>query len=172
MLKTFLLLSAAILLGAAQSPNPTPVQETKQQQASPAANLVTNPAKPTAATLERARKLYQVDCAMCHGDNGNGKTDLGKDMQLTLPDWTDPKTLANELDQSLFNAIRNGRGKMPSEAEGRASDTAVWDLILYIRGMSKGHAAAPDNQPAAPDNQPAAPEKPDNQPATPDKPNN
>jgi cytochrome c len=165
MLKTFLLLSAAILSGAAQSPSPTPVQETKQQEAAPAANLVTNPVKPTAASLERAKKLYAVDCAMCHGDNGNGKTDLGNDMQLTLPDWTNPASLAKELDQSLFNAIRNGKGKMPSEAEGRASDTAVWDLILYIRGMSKGHAAAQDNQPAAS-------EKPDNQPAAPDKPNN
>ena len=168
MLKTFLLLSAAILLGSAQSSNPTPVQETKQQEAAPAANLVTNPVKPTAASHERAKKLYQVDCAMCHGDNGNGKTDLGKDMQLALPDWTNPAALATALDQSLFNAIRNGQGKMPSEAEGRASDTAVWDLILYIRGMSKGHAAAPDK----PDNQPAAPEKPDNQPSAPDKPNN
>jgi len=168
MLKTFLLLSAAILSGAAQSPSPTPVQETKQQEAAPAANLVTNPMKPTAATLERAKKLYQVDCAMCHGNNGNGKTDLANDMQLTLPDWTNPASLSDKLDQSLFNAIRNGKGKMPSEAEGRASDTAVWDLILYIRGMSKGHAAEPDK----PENQPAAPEKPDNQPTTPDKPNN
>jgi cytochrome c len=67
--------------------------------------------KPTAASLERAKKLYQVDCAMCHGDNGDGKTDLAKDMQLSLPDWTNPATLAGKLDQSLFNAIRNGKGK-------------------------------------------------------------
>ena len=75
--------------------------------------------------------------------------------------------MANELDQALFNAIRNGKGKMPPEAEGRARTTEVWNLIIYIRGMSKGHAAAADNRPenqrgASPRH--AAPEKPDNQP--------
>jgi hypothetical protein len=88
-------------------------------------------------------------------------------MQLSLPDWTNPATLANKLDQSLFNAIRNGKGSMPSEVEGRANDTDVWNLIHYIRGMSKGHAAAPVN----PDGQPVAPVKPDSQPVEPVKPN-
>jgi cytochrome c len=122
------------------------------------APVAANPVKPTGASLERAKKLYQVDCAMCHGDNGDGKTDLAKDMQLTLPDWTKPASLSGKLDQSLFNAIRNGKDKMPPEAEGRASDTDVWNLIHYIREMSKGHAAAPVN----PDNQPVEPVKPNN----------
>jgi hypothetical protein len=87
---------------------------------------------------------------------------------LTLPDWTNPASLSGKLDQSLFNAIRNGKGKMPSEEEGRASDIEVWNLIHYVRGMSKGHAASPSK----PDNQPAAADKPDNQPVEPVKPNN
>jgi mono/diheme cytochrome c family protein len=163
MLNNFLLFSAAILFWVAPSFGPT-FAEGRPLQDAPAS---TNPVKPTAASLERAKKLYQVDCAMCHGDNGNGKTDLGKDMQLSLPDWTNPATLANKLDQSLFNAIRNGKGSMPSEVEGRANDTDVWNLIHYIRGMSKGHAAAPVN----PDGQPVAPVKPDSQPVEPVKPN-
>jgi hypothetical protein len=32
---------------------------------------------------------------------------------------------------------------MPSEVEGRAKDTEVWNLILYIRGMAKQQPAAP-----------------------------
>ena len=126
MLKTFLLLSAAILFGVAPAPAPSG----------------TNPVKPTAASRERAKKLYEMDCAMCHGANGDGKTDLANDMQLTLGDWIDPKTLADKPDEDLFNAIRNG--KMPPEAEGRAKNDDVWNLILYIRGMSKGQPAAPD----------------------------
>jgi hypothetical protein len=38
----------------------------------------------------------------------------------------------------LFNTIRNGKDKMPPEEVGRASDTDVWNLIIYIRGLSKG----------------------------------
>jgi mono/diheme cytochrome c family protein len=156
MLKNFLLLSAAILFGIAPSSGPT-FAEGRMPQDTPAP-AATNPVKPTAASLEKAKKLYKIDCAMCHGENGNGKTDLGKDMQLTLPDWTNPASLAGKLDQSLFNAIRNGKGSMPSEAEGRASDAEVWNLIHYIRGMSKGRAT----EPIIPDNQSAAPAKSNN----------
>ncbi len=154
MLKSYLLFSTAILFGIAFASRPT-FAEGRIPQDTPAA---TNPVKPTAASLEQAKKLYQIDCAMCHGDKGDGKTDLGKEMQLTLPDWTNPASLSGKLDQSLFNAIRNGMGKMPSEAEGRASDTEVWNLIHYIRGMSKGHAATP----IEPDKQPVEPAKPTN----------
>jgi len=143
MLKNFMLLSAAILFGIAPSSGPT-FAEGRMPQDAPAPAAI-NPVKPTAASLEKAKKLYLVDCAMCHGSDGNGKTDLAKDMKLTLPDWTNPATLAGQLDQSLFNAIRNGKGNMPSEEVGRASDTDVWNLILYIRGMSKGQTAAPAN---------------------------
>ena len=85
---------------------------------------------------------------MCHGDNGNGQTDLAKDMQLKLQNWTDPNALAGKTDQELFNVIRNGMDKMPPEAVGRAKDNEVWNLIIYIRKMSQSPAAAP----AAPSN--------------------
>jgi cytochrome c len=114
--------------------------------------------KPTAAGLERAKKLYAMDCALCHGDDGNGKTDLATSMQVTLSDWTDPKSLADKPDQELFNDIRKGKGeKMPPEDAGRAKDDDVWNLIHYIRGLSKGQHAAPAAAPAPTDPAPAAP---------------
>ncbi len=79
---------------------------------------------------------------MCHGDHGNGKTDLAQSMGLTLADWTDPKALQNHSDGELFNAIRKGTEKMPAEDSGRAKDDLVWNLIIYIRSFSKGQAAA------------------------------
>src|SRR5271168_4540252 len=56
---------------------------------------------PAAESLAKAKKLYAIDCAMCHGDNGNGQTDLAKDMELKLLDWTDPKSLSDKSDQDL-----------------------------------------------------------------------
>jgi mono/diheme cytochrome c family protein len=149
MLKPFLPLSAAILFMVTPFPNPTLAASGSPQD--------NNPVKPSAAAREKARKLYGVDCAMCHGDNGNGKTDLATSMQLTLADWTDPKSLAKVPDKELFDAIRKGKGeKMPPEDESRAKDEDVWALIAYIRGFSKGQPSAPE--PAAPaDAAPAAP---------------
>lgn len=102
-----------------------------------------NPVKPTAESQAKAKSLYQMDCALCHADNGSGKTDLASSMSMTMDDWTDPKTLSGKQDGELFSIIRNGKDKMPPEADGRAKDSEVWNLIIYVRAFSKGHQAAP-----------------------------
>jgi mono/diheme cytochrome c family protein len=91
----------------------------------------------------RAKKIYEVDCALCHGATGDGKTDLAKDMQLNLSDFSDPKTLESKTDQQLFDLIRKGKDKMPGEDESRAKNDEVKAIIQYIRSMSKDHPAAP-----------------------------
>ncbi|MGD0740081.1 MAG: cytochrome c [Terracidiphilus sp.] len=107
-----------------------------------------NPVKPTAESQAHAKMLYARDCALCHGDIGNGKNT----MDIVVEDWTNPSTLANKPDSDLFNTIRNGKDKMPPEEVGRASDTDVWNLIIYIRGLSKGQPQAPVPAPAPPTN--------------------
>jgi cytochrome c len=153
MLKPFLLLSVVALVVFA----PLAVPALPPQEAAPAASK--NPVKPTAASQEKAKKLYAMDCALCHGQTGDGKTDLAKDMQLTMSDWTDPKSLSDRLDQELFNVIRHGKGKMPAEEVGRAKDDEVWNLIIYIRTFAKAQPAAPA-PPAAPVAAPAPPPAP------------
>jgi cytochrome c len=148
LLKPNLLFSAAILLAIGATPASTIVLGASPQQPDS-----TNPVKPTPGSLAQAKTVYGRDCALCHGENGDGKSDLAKDMQLTLMDWTDPKSLGNRSDKELFHVIRMGKNKMPAEEEGRAKDSEVWNLIIYIRGFSKGHtASSPDAVPP-----PAAP---------------
>ncbi len=152
MLKSFLLFFAVLLIAVAAVPllsrgaqqtAPAPALTQEAPVAPAPAVPVRNPVKPTAESQAKAKSLYQIDCAMCHGDNGNGKTDLATSMSLTLADWSDPKSLADKQDGELFNIIRNGKGeKMPPEAEGRAKDSEVWNLIIYIRSFSKPQAQA------------------------------
>ncbi|MGA2909517.1 MAG: cytochrome c [Terracidiphilus sp.] len=156
MLKSFLLFFAVALLAiaclplqgrspqqTAPAPAPAPALAPPQTVTPAPAAAVKNPVKPTAESQAKAKSLYQIDCAMCHGDNGNGKTDLATSMQMTLDDWTNPATLGNKEDWALFNVIRAGKDKMPPETDGRASDTMVWNLVIYIRGFSKGQPPAP-----------------------------
>ncbi|MGC1424786.1 MAG: cytochrome c [Terracidiphilus sp.] len=150
MLKSFLLFAAVVLLVLASASAPArPPQESQ----TPAAK------KATPDAMAKAKKVYQLDCAMCHGSNGDGKTDLAKDMQLTLLDWSDPKALAGKSDQQLFEAIRKGSGKMPPEDDARAKNDEVHDLVIYIRKFAKdqpaGTAPATDQPAATP--APAAP---------------
>jgi mono/diheme cytochrome c family protein len=143
MLKSLLLASAAMLFVAAPA--------SSVGQAAPPAKT---PAK-SAADMSKGKKLFTMDCAVCHGDNGNGKTDLAKDMQLTLLDWTDPSSLSSKSDKELFDLIRAGKGKMPPEDAGRAKDDEIRDVIQYIRDLPKTQSAAP-----APAEAPAAPAGP------------
>lgn len=140
MLKSFLPFSAVLFFAF----TPTLSQGARPQDATPApasAPNATNPVKPTAESQAKAKSLYSIDCSMCHADNGNGQSDVAKGMGLTMPDFTNAKTLSTLQDSQLFEIIRNGKDKMPPEAAGRANDTMVWNLIIYMRGMSKPQSA-------------------------------
>jgi len=142
MLKPLLLLSAACLFVL----SPALMQASGSQDAAPAPAAshagAPNPIKPTAEGQTKAKTLFEIDCAMCHGENGNGKTDLAKSMGLTIVDFTDAKVMSAKTDGDLFDIIRNGKDKMPPEASGRANDNTVWNLIIFIRKMSNAPAAA------------------------------
>lgn len=144
MLKPVFLVSAAALVAFA----PFSMAAAPPQDSATAASKV----KITTESQAKAKKLYNIDCALCHGATGDGKTDVAKDMQLTMTDWTDVKSLAGQPDQELFNVIRKGKGKMPAEDVGRAKDDEIWNLIVYIRSFGKDQPAAP----AAPAPAPAA----------------
>lgn len=135
MLKALMLLCAVTLVVLV--PSSTPASPPIQSAAAK------NAPKPASDPAARGKALYQRDCALCHGDTGDGKTDLAKDMQLTMSDWTDPKSLATQTDQQLFSIIRNGKEKMPSEDVGRAKDDEVRDMIAYIRTLAKAQPAPP-----------------------------
>ena len=140
MLKSFLLFAAVVLLVLASASAPArPPQETGQAGKKPAAD-----------SMAKAKKVYDLDCAMCHGANGDGKTDLAKDMSLSLADWTNPASLSGKTDQQLFDAIRKGSGKMPPEDSARATNDEVHNLVIYIRKFATAAPAAPAaEQPAA-----------------------
>jgi mono/diheme cytochrome c family protein len=129
--KPYLFLSAVMLFALAAPAPGMALQEAK------------GGAKAVPAASAKGKEIYARDCAMCHGDNGNGQSDLAKDMQLTLKDWTDPKSLADVSDQQLFDMIRKGKDKMPPEDPGRAKDDEIRSIILYIRDFSKNPPATP-----------------------------
>jgi mono/diheme cytochrome c family protein len=149
-ISTVILSSAILLAGAptagrgilSQEPTPTAQTPAAQTPAPPPAPAVNNPVKPTSESLARAKRTYGFDCAMCHGASGNGKTDLAKDMQLTLSDWSDPKALDGKSDGDLYQAIRSGKGKMPAEDASRAKDDDVWNLVTYVRNLAKKSTVA------------------------------
>jgi mono/diheme cytochrome c family protein len=121
---------------AAQAPSPD--QTAPPAEAAPPAAAVpqNNPVKPTPESQAHAKQTYSIDCAMCHGENGNGKGDLVGDMGLTLKDLRDPATLQSMSDGEIYTLIHDGKGKMPSEGD-RVKPGDVWNLVILVRSFAK-----------------------------------
>ncbi len=91
-----------------------------------------NPVKFTQVSVDRGKKIYSYQCAMCHGKDGDGKGDLVADLKVTLPDFTKPDTLKARTDGELFAILGQGKEPMPGQA-GRMPDRQKWDLVNYLR---------------------------------------
>ena len=95
-----------------------------------------NPVKSTTESLAKGKKWWGLDCAMCHGEDGNGKGETAHDMKLTIKDFTDPDTLKDHTDGELFYVIKNGHQDMPPEGP-RVKTEENWDLVNYVRSLAK-----------------------------------
>lgn len=141
----------ATRVAAQQQPAPAP---TAQQQPAPAPAAPSAPAqsvhtyKPTADdsarpnpmkfttnSVARGKRVYDTQCAMCHGDTGMGDGDVAKDIGAKPPNFTDPATLRERSDGELFAIIGEGSGLMPAQGE-RMKDYHKWDAINYLRALS------------------------------------
>jgi mono/diheme cytochrome c family protein len=99
-----------------------------------------NPVKPGPESIARAKKWWTLDCAMCHGKDGDGKGETAKDMKLTMADFTNPATLKDRTDGEIFYIIKNGHNDMPAEGP-RVKPEENWDLVNYVRSLAKAKDA-------------------------------
>jgi mono/diheme cytochrome c family protein len=102
----------------------------------PEAVHVVNPVKPTPESQAQAKKMYGYDCAVCHGETGNGKGDLAADMKPPLKDYTDPAALKDLTDGELFYIIKNGKGQMTGEGD-RTKPEVIWNMVILVRAFAK-----------------------------------
>jgi mono/diheme cytochrome c family protein len=103
-----------------------------------------NPLPADRVTLEEGRELYLQSCAICHGTDGHGRTDLGRGMYPPAMDLTSPH-VQHWNDAELFWIIQNGvrLTGMPSW-KSSLSDTDDWKLVHFIHDLphAKGQAEA------------------------------
>jgi mono/diheme cytochrome c family protein len=76
---------------------------------------------------------YEDHCAMCHGSDGRGRTDLGENMYPKVPDLADA-SVQRLSDGALFSIIQNGvrwTGMPAWKREHSPEDT--WKLVSFVR---------------------------------------
>jgi mono/diheme cytochrome c family protein len=94
-----------------------------------------NPLRFSEISVQRGKKIYGTQCAMCHGEKGDGKGDMVEEMKINPPDFTKPEALAKRTDGELFTIIQLGSPTMPSQGE-RMKEIHKWEVVNYLRSLS------------------------------------
>jgi cytochrome c oxidase cbb3-type subunit 3 len=84
------------------------------------------------AAAERGGEIYAQQCAFCHGENGEGMTQLG------APNLTDAIWLYGSTKDAIVTSIRTGRGGMMPNFVGRLDDVTIKQLAVYVHTLGGG----------------------------------
>lgn len=100
-----------------------------------AARELKNPVPGTPEVLVMARAHFADHCALCHGNDGRGRTEIGRNLYPKAPDMTRAETQSLS-DGELFTVIKNGirlTGMPAWGGDNPADDRASWELVHLIR---------------------------------------
>jgi len=96
-----------------------------------------NPVPLTDEVLSEARAHFADHCALCHGNDGKGQSDIGRSLYPKAPDMTASATQSLS-DGEIFYIIKNGirLTGMPAWGENTPEDDAAsWKLVHFIRHL-------------------------------------
>ncbi len=96
-----------------------------------------NPWKPTSETMKEAREDFTARCAICHGNDGSGQTQIGRNLYPKAPDLRSAQT-QDLTDGEIRYIIRNGVRLTGMPAWGNPhveQDQDSWKLVLAIRDL-------------------------------------
>jgi mono/diheme cytochrome c family protein len=99
------------------------------------AQAVKNPIKADVASLERGKALYAKNCALCHGDKGDGKGPEAAGLTPPPADFTSKEEMGR-TDGALFWVVSNGGYPMPDYSK-TLTENERWDLVNYVRAFVK-----------------------------------
>jgi mono/diheme cytochrome c family protein len=116
------------------------------RQGDPEAAKIKNPVASSPESVAAGKKVYDVNCAGCHGPKAEGAEKAGITLSVIEdqggkqpPDLSDDKWDHGGSDGEIFTTISKGVGPQFFMAPfaGRISDTDIWNTINYLRSLAK-----------------------------------
>jgi mono/diheme cytochrome c family protein len=98
------------------------------QQAPPKFAQLRNPYEGDQAAVEAGRKLFDRECAACHGKTARG---LGKAPPLVLPD------VYRATPGALFWVLRNGSLKRGMPSYAHLPEQQRWQIVSYLKSLGR-----------------------------------
>jgi mono/diheme cytochrome c family protein len=102
------------------------------------ARRLTNPLPSNAGTIRAGMEHFADHCAICHGNDGSGKTAIGRGLYPKPPDLRGSRT-QNLSDGELFYIIENGvrLTGMPAFGGEGSDPNDSWGLVAFIRHLPR-----------------------------------
>ena len=126
----------------AAAPSGVCVQPRKTAKAPDEFLAKTNPLPASAEAIQAGKILYlktaqPVACAMCHGEQGDGKGIMGAALVPPPRNFTCGSMMKDIPDGQLFWIIKNGSPETGMMSFAGLPEEQVWQVIQYIRSLVK-----------------------------------
>jgi mono/diheme cytochrome c family protein len=91
----------------------------------------------SAAARGHGRSVFLMNCAICHGDRGDGLGPRREGLIGRPRDFTNTLWRASTSPRRVVYAIREGRAQTSMPAWPTLTDDEVWDLTAYILSLGE-----------------------------------
>lgn len=108
-----------------------------------------NPIAADAKSLDLGKKLFERDCASCHGAKGLGDGPKAGELEKRPASFADP-SIWDQSDGAFFWKITEGKAPMPSEKTLMTEDER-WHVINYMHTLAPPEAIPTPPQYAVPE---------------------
>ncbi len=98
------------------------------------------------AVLERGRERYNISCAVCHGEVGDGNGVVSKYGFGGIANLQEAR-FRTMADGHIFQTITHGKGNMGAYGSNITVEDR-WAIIAYIRALQKSQNASINDVPA------------------------
>jgi len=111
---------------------PAPTTDIAMDEAKDAAATVLNPIPATAESLAQGAYLYEINCRVCHGKQGQGDGPVGLKFVTKSPVNLHEDYTQDQADGQLFFTLTRGRALMPFYRDALSVEER-WHVINYVK---------------------------------------
>ncbi len=122
-----------------------------------ATRKLTNPTAGDERAWREGAEHFEEHCAVCHGQDGRGRSEIGPKMYPPVPDLTSAP-IQQMSDGALFAIVQNGvRWTGMPAFRGEHTPQETWQLVSFVRRMPELkpqdlHGKEPQHEPAGAQN--------------------
>jgi mono/diheme cytochrome c family protein len=119
------------------------IQNFGQNATALSATISKNPVAVTPASIAAGKRVYDANCAACHGSRGQGAAKAGITISIIEeqrgkqpPDLTDEQSDHGSSDGDIFRVVKRGLPPtMMPGFDGRIPDRQIWNMVNYRRTL-------------------------------------